>query len=235
MKLRRFTLSGLTQFGQYLDQLKAAPTTPPPDWLLTDNPGSEPAADVEVVDQKFATRFDAAKYLYGLLSVAKINSVERDVGLWAWLTLYFLRHLLPTRKIKDYPGALARYVPEVGNYKRYYRHLLLGPYSIYVAHKDDAERVRAVLATPVNHPGDIVEQLASRQELITSKTIMGAATKLYIKPENGELRKGYGGQDNGGPRRLTDILNQFDLTFDLHTLPAERLIEMLPKEFDRFR
>jgi hypothetical protein len=132
MKLRRFTQPGLVQFTQYLDQLKAAPTTPPPEWLLTDEIASEAAADVEVVDQQFATRFDAAEYLNGVLCAAKLNNVERDAGLWSWLTLLLFDQVCPPaqggqRKL----GELARYVPAVENFQRYYRHLLLGPYAIY--------------------------------------------------------------------------------------------------------
>jgi len=38
----------------------------------------------------------------------------------------------------------------------------------------------------------------------------------------------------GSARRLAAVLMQFDLTYDLHELTAEGLIEMLPKEFSKF-
>ncbi len=236
MKLRRFTQTGLTQFGQYLEQLKAAPPTPPPIWLLTDEDASEPAADVEVVDQSFAVRFDAAKYLDGLLSAAKIANVERDAGLWAWLTLLFFDQVCPVGKNGERkPGESARYLPAIDNFQRYYRHLLLGPYAIFRAHADEPERARGVLMTNVSAPGDVVEQLASRQELITNKNVMSVVTGLYFDKKKVSPKKGAGGKADGSPRRLADILNQFDLTFDLYSVPEEGLISLLPKEFDRFR
>ena len=73
------------------------------------------------------------------------------------------------------PGALARHIPEPGNFQRYYRHLLAGPYRIYRAHRDDPQRALALLCQPLDSPGDVVEQLASRQELVTNRGIMELA------------------------------------------------------------
>ena len=236
MKLRRFTQSGLTQFRQFLDQLKVAPTTPlPSPWLLTDDTASELVADIEIVNKDFTTRFDAATYLDSLLSKAKIANIERDAGLWAWLTLLFFDQVCPVgEQGARKPGELARYIPAVDNFQRYYRHLLLGPYAIYRAHADDPERARGVLMTKVSAPGDVVEQLASRQELITNKSVMSVVTRLYFDKQKASPKKGAGGKSDGSPRRLADVLNQFDLTFDLYSVPEIGLMSLLPKEFKRF-
>jgi hypothetical protein len=89
--------------------------------------------------------------------------------------------------------------------------------------------------TKVSAPGDVVEQLASRQELITNKSVMAVVSNLYFDKENHAPKKGSGGKADGSPRRLADILNQFDLTFDLYSVPQAGLLALLPKEFDRFR
>ncbi|MFQ5653524.1 MAG: hypothetical protein ACE5GW_02190 [Planctomycetota bacterium] len=44
-----------------------------------------------------------------------------------------------------------------------------------------------------------------------------------------------GGKGRGSARRLADLANQLDLTWDLHTMKAEELLEILPAEFDRFK
>jgi len=236
MKLRRLTESGITQFGQYLEQLKAAPTTPPPTWLLTDETTSEAVSDVEVVAREFDSRFDAAQYLDALVNSSGIQAAERNVGLWAWLSLFYFDQVCPT---KDggarKPGERARHIPDVENFQRYYRHLLLGPFAIYRAHADAPTRARGVLMTQVNAPGDVVEQLASRQELITNRSVMSAVTTLYYDTGQAGPKKGSGGKGDGSPRRLADIINQYDLTYDLYALSADGLLGLLPKEFDRFR
>jgi hypothetical protein len=126
-------------------------------------------------------------------------------------------------------------VPAVDDYKTYYRHLLAGPYRIYRAHQDDPSRVMAVLATAVEQPGDVVEQLASRQEIITSPPLMTAITTLYYRPAAGKLKSGAAGKGGGSARRLADVIQQFDLTWDVYGMDPSEFLTLLPSEFDRFK
>ena len=159
MKLRRLTQEGIALFTAYLGLLKTEPTTPSPTHLLEEEGASEAIPEeIQVDSTPFATRFDAAKYLCDRL--ANILDVERDTGLWAWLTLYYLDQLLPARKGKDWPGEMARLVPEVNAAFRYYRHLLLGPFVIYKAHISDPDRAFGILATSPSAPGEVVAQFA---------------------------------------------------------------------------
>ncbi len=79
-----------------------------------------------------------------------------------------------------------------------------------------------------------MEQLASRQSIITNDTIMEVASRLYIDASK-KQKKGAASKKNGSVRRFTEIINQFDLTWDLYGMSPERLMELLPKEFDKFR
>jgi hypothetical protein len=93
-----------------------------------------------------------------------------------------------------------------------------------------------VLCGPLHQPGDIVEQIASRQEIITNRGIMQAASSLYYDSSSIKPRRGAATKDGKGTvRRFTDILNQFDVTWDLYSLEASDVIQMLPDEFSRFR
>ena len=80
-----------------------------------------------------------------------------------------------------------------------------------------------------------MEQIASRLELVTNKAIMSIATELYIDEETDLPKRGAGGKSGGSPRRLADIFNQFDLTWDLYYMDKDHILQMLPAEFDRFR
>jgi hypothetical protein len=235
MKLSRLNEHGIQQFSLYLDQLKLAPSTPPPTWLLADGATSNTVSHVEVQERTFASRYAASHYLDGLITSASLEAAERDVGLWAWLSLFYFDQVCPIKDGVRKPGEQARHVPDVQNFQRYYRHLLLGPVAIYRAHIDDPDRARGVLMTRVNAPGDVVEQLASRQELITNHSVMKVVTSLYFDVSTGTPKKGSGGKADGSPRRLADIINQYDLTYDLYSLSADGLLSLLPKEFDRFR
>jgi len=276
--------------SQYLDQLKAAPTTPPPMWLLTDEVASEAVADVEVLDQPFATRFDAANYLQELLSAANINKVDRDAGLWSWLTLLFFDQVCPLGKAGERDaGETARYIPALDLSRRYYRHLLLaargksragvacgfcsgsslsklpvfaqyssflrldpeqnprrvaardfchgllGPYLIYVAHRDCPERLRGLLTSRLDvATAETYRLFIENPPLVACSAVVSVATKLYYDRKKGVIRRGAGSKEEGGCRRLVDFLQQLDCTFDLQRMSESQLLSYLPTEFRRF-
>src|SRR5262249_52817530 len=141
----------------------------------------ELVGNIEVEERSFHSRMEVARYLDGLLGKADLEEVERDAGLWAWLTLFYFDQVCPEGKGGARGvGDEARYIPAVQNFQRFYRHLLLGPYLIFRAHADQPSRVLGVLATAPSAPGEIVEQFASRQELISNRPVMNVVTRLYF-------------------------------------------------------
>lgn len=235
MNLGQLTEAGLEVFSDYLVRARLGEEVSVPRHLLSDPNYSTVLSDDVMVDagRSFGSRFNCAAYLHCALAEAPTD-MERNVGMWAWLSLLYFDQVCPAgkdggRKV----GEHARYIPAPNAFQRFYRHLLLGPYLVYRAHKDNPSVARAVLATPVNAPGDLVEQLASRQELVSNASAMGVATKLYVDSK-GNLKRGAGGKGPGSARRLVDVLNQFDLTYDLYAMPSDELLALLPKEFDRF-
>jgi hypothetical protein len=235
-KLARLNEAGLGTFAGWLETLKAGGSLLPPTPLLGDPQATEPLGTaVEVEPRTFASRLEAAKYLHDRFAAAGLADVEQDRGLWAWLSLFYFDAVCPPgRGGERNPGASARHIPESGNFQRYYRHLLAGRYRIYRAHRDDPQRALVVLCQPLDKPGDVVEQLASRQELITNRGIMALATRLYVDTATQRVKRGAGGKSGGSARRLSDVIEQFDLTWDLYAAAGEELAGLMPKEFERF-
>jgi hypothetical protein len=237
MKLRRFSDEGINRFRSFLDDLRREPTRAvPADILVNPEMSTEipSAPDVEV--REFNSRLDAAQYLNEILATVDDIDAPSTVGLWTWLTLFFFAQVCPPdhsegRKV----GENARYIPEVANYQRYYRHLLAGPYRIFRAHKDHIERASVLLCGPVHSPGEIVEQMVARQEVITNANAVALATNIYFDPGTGSFKRGAAGKGAGAARRLADVLNQLDVTWDLYWMSSDAILEMLPKEFDKFR
>lgn len=236
MMLSRFTDFGIYLFNEYLDKLEEVPQKNIPKDLLTSNIYSEVlTSEVDVCFFEHKTRFSIARYLHTVLNETGLTDLERDIKLWAWLTAFFFDILCPVdssgkRKLRE----RAAYIPEPGNYRRYYRHLLLGPYLIFRAHIDNPERAMALLCKPPHIITDIEGQIAASQELITNKSVVELTTKLYYDPSRKTTKKGAGGKGPGSPRRLVSILNQFDKTWDLYATSTDELLKLLPKEFDSF-
>ena len=231
MRLRRFTEVGISRFDDFrasspreVDQLYQ---------ILHDDACSESVgADIDVEARHLPTRFAVGEHLHSLFDDVAAPGVDTDVGIWTWLSAFYFEQLCP-QGIS--PGDRPRWVPAVDNYRQYYRHLLAGPYLIYRAHNDKPSRAMALLANPPHQPGDIAEQLASRQELVTNPSVMEVATRLYIDSETNNAKRGAAGRGPGSARRLAAVLNQLDLTWDLYGLYPDKLIDLLPEEFDQFK
>jgi hypothetical protein len=237
MELRRFNDSGLNEFREQLLTLKSDPTRDPPWHLLDDVRFTAPAAIGAVVERTvFTTRMEAAVAMNGLLGERPPPGTDRDTGQWSWLALFHFDSICPAdatgrRKV----GAAHRYILEGANHKTYYRHLLLGPYLIYRAHREEPQRALVLLCQPPDSPGDIVEQLASRQEIVSNPVMMRVATELYYDRATGAPKRGAGSKNRGSARRLAEVADQFDVTWDLFAVPWHSLLHRLPAEFDRFR
>ena len=157
-----------------------------------------------------------------------------DSGAWSWLALHLFDVLCPvsdgTRKLRED----ARYLLEAGDYRKAYRHLLAGPFLLMQAHRGEPDSVRGLLATSPDAPGEVYEQLAARKYTVTSPAVVAVATRLYFDQSSLKLKRGAGGSAGGSPRRLSEVLQQFDLTYDLQEIPTDRLLGILPTEFGRF-
>lgn len=236
MKTARLNENGIAVFAGWLEILKQGGSVQAPTTLLTD-PETIEALPVEVdVEQRtFVNRFEAAEYLFNRFAEAGLTDVDRDRGLWAWLSLFYFDSVCPAGKGgARKPGAQPRHIPEPGNFQRYYRHLLGGPFRIYRAHRDNPRSAMALLCQQLDSPGDVVEQLASRQELVTNRGVVALATKLYFDISTQRVKRGAGGKSGGSARRLSDVIDQFDLTWDLYASTGEELATVMPKEFAKF-
>lgn len=237
MKLRRLTSTGQEVFSRYLDLLATEPERDPPLDLLESPEHTEivsPAVTIEPTAP--ANRLELATHLHFVITSAGLADVERDVGLWAWLTLFHFDTVCPRGKGgARRPRERAAYLPEPNNFQRYYRHLLLGAYLIYRANEDNPRRAMAFLCKPPHVIDDIVAQLAARQEYVTNKAVVELATRLYFDATTGTHRRGAGGKGKGSARRLADVLAQYDVTWDLYAMNSDEFLRVLPPEFDRFK
>lgn len=238
MLLRRLNAEGIAMFKKYLVALKNNSSEAPPFELLTDSEYSEEILPpVEIEQQTFASRYEAAAYLSLTLDeLENSHDVLRDAGLWVWLTLFYFDQACPlTAAGVREPKALERLIPNIGNYQRYYRHLFAGPYRVYRAHRDMPERTLALLCSPVHISGDVFEQFAAYQGIVTAPGAIEAITTLYYNPTTATLKRGAATKKPGSARRLVDFLNQIDLTWDLYSIRAGQLLDLLPREFQKYR
>lgn len=232
MELRRFNAKGIKLFQSFLDSCTGEAPLPWPESILSDAEYCETIGSfIDLKARPFATRFELAEYLHEQFEAASFRPARADSGLWAWIACYYFREICPISKGKLQPGSAPRWIPQSGDWRRYYRHLVAGPYSIFHAHRDSPLRAFAVLCQRPGRPGDLVEQLASRQQIVTNPSIMQVATDWFVDIASGQQKRNANSKGAGGPRRFIDVLGQFDLTWDLSIMSPEDLRARLPMEF----
>ena len=224
---------GIRRFAEFLGKARAGEDLPVPREVLEDPATSSLLAPpVEIEDRKFSSRLEAAAYLTG--RIGGLRDVNYNRGLWAWLALFYFEHVCPPdplghRVVK----AEALYIPGTASW-RYYRHLLAGPFRIFQLY---GARASLLLQGPVDELSDLMEQFASRQEFITNPAIIGAANTLYYDPEKQRPKRGAASTKRkpSTSRRFIDVVQQFDVTYDLYAMEPGQLLDLLPKEFNPWR
>lgn len=234
--------TGIKKFENYLINLKEHGSAEYPARVLQDDACTEIfEGKVEVNCRTFDTKFDAAEYLYSKFGRLPQARIQYNRGLWAWLALFYFEAICPVAGNGDRRvGESVRYIPPAPGtsefWQKYYRHLLAGPYRIYYVHK----KYSAIfLQRPVHVHGELSEQLASRQDIIANTNLIKAVDRLYVdrsRDAKGIPKSGITSRDKPGTlRRLVDIVQQLELTYDLYCMSEKEIINLLPREFDRFR
>lgn len=234
MKIRRLTKAGLEQFQRFIED---NPNNPLPRALLSEHEYTRPVPDAPTLElQKFNTRFDFGLYLVDKISGFINSGYQYDIGVWSWIVLFYFDQICPLQNGKRSPSRINYYILDPHEYKRYYHHLARTPFMLVSVHGKNAE---ILLTQPLHQSGEIIEQFASRQEIVTNKSLIEAVSELYlVRKEDGsaKFKRGSAGKNTGGTfRRLAGILGQFDLTYDFRTMPPTDILQILPSEFNRFK
>ena len=229
-ELRSLTAAGIDVFERFLvDKASGMETAFPAQLLDDDALAPLVSGSVTLEPKNFKSRFELAEYLHTRFEAGGFIPNLRDTGLWTWIAALFFYDILPRN---NKVGALSRWVLREADYRRYYRHLVAGPYGIYRAHRDNPRRALAVLCQKPGTPGDIVEQIASRQEIVASPSVMQVATWAMLAPgPDPKPRSGAGGKGKNSALRFVEVLRQFELTWDFASMPPEQLMELFPREF----
>jgi hypothetical protein len=237
IQLRGLTEPGLNQASEILSTLRSGEKRAVPEGFLQDPELTFPtrARLKELNGQVVKNRWELALWLSRDLSLDSAGDAALlPPPAWSWLAMQLLDILAPAgdkgRKIRED----ARYLLQADDYRETYRHLLAGPYFLFRAHADNPSAIRGLLATGPDAPGEVYEQLASRKFLVTSRAVVTVATELYLDSATGRLRRGAGGEGAGSARRLSEVLQQFDKTYDMQNMTPEVLLDLLPQEFRRF-
>jgi len=236
MQARIFNENGIEYFKDILQQIKEGEINEIPKDLINSTSYTLPFEENIDFDLRlFTSKKEITIYLHDKLDNLERAKIHYNTHLWSWLSAFYFDSVCPINKNNERKvGALVRHVLNIEDWNRYYRHLLASSFRLYDELGDLAE---IYLSGKSYEFGEHLEQLASQQKFATSRGVVEAATILYWDKKNSKIKKN--ARDKIGPgiiRRFTiDILNQFDLTYDLNSMSGEEIIALLPDEFNEWK
>lgn len=239
--LRIFNESGIEKFREYIESVADGSTELMPESLIkSDEYSAENKLRIEIEQLVFTTKKEITEYLHDIISKLEEEEVYYSTGLWTWLSAFYFDTVCPliedgTRK----PHAEVRHILNTQHWGRYYRHLLATPVRLYA---ELGELSKIYLAGSPDRHGDLLEQLASTQEIATARGIVEAATLLYWDESAGGIRRGATSKGSsgkgtpGGVRRFARaIIPQFQMTYDINAMSGEEILKLLPEEFGNWK
>lgn len=181
----------------------------------------------------FATARQMAAAVLSAFGTRSPQELLVNTGLWAWLAFVLRESLYPRNaEGKRKLGEVHRWLPSNPNdFQKAQRHMVRMPVLLLATLGKNSDHLLCGLPSV---PGELKEQLTSQQDMF-HPSFQAVARALYYDEAKKGLKRGTGGKGGGSPRRLAKVRSQLDVTWDLFAVPAERLLDMLPKEFDRFK
>jgi hypothetical protein len=237
LQLRKLNEAGLAEFSSYVNKLRDGLPVIRPHYLLTDERTSCPTKyQIFVRSPKFDTRYDMAVYLVDLLKgldAKDKQSLIGDTGLWSWLALLWFDQFCPKNSAGNItkPSKANNFVMS-SDYRHRPRHAVYMSWQLVDRYGVDA---RFMLSKSLDTRGEIIEQIAGRQEIIGQQGVIKLASKLYSDQKTKGFKKGAAARvSQGCIARYINWLTQLKVNYDLFSIDEVELEKMLPKEFDRF-
>lgn len=242
IELRELTERGIQRFESYLRDLdNSKESIPKPDLNVEPFSNTLELKEKIYIDEKktFKSRLDIGNYLQqklSLVGVGRENVItekqEQWMNVWTWLAYVWVNQFVPVRNGVHVVPAISRFIGS-SDWRRFYRHFVSTPYYIFSLHK--SQKSKLFLECPPTVHNEFMEQIGSRQWIITSTQLVELAYTLYWNREENRSKRGASGKGKGTVRRFGKVMNQFMLTYDIHQMNIEEILDLLPSEFNEWK
>lgn len=185
------------------------------------------AKDLEI--KKFKNSYELAKAIHYSLKECEYSDIYEDECLWDWLALQLWDQIFV-------PGEMYGYMPYrytlVLSREDQFRHLIRGPwYALY----HYGENSKIFTYTKTYQQNDFLEQYIKVTHMREMQNIPEVCMKLYYDTETERALPGVTKGKKGGFPRLRDKIGQFNKVKYLWEMKSEQIINMLPKEFNKYK
>lgn len=233
MLVRQFRQTGIEAFQAFLASCREDPEIEIPDDLLDDDALSTAVSPpVTAEPREFIERADAVEYLGEVLAPLPEHDVANNAGLWSWLALFYFDEVCPIREGRRRVKNDYHYIFEPKNSRHFYRHLLFIAWRIHLI---SPRPNRLFLHAPVSSLDKVTTEVMKRLYLTRIPCIFEVLDRLYWDDERERARAGIVQANTVRPgdliHRLPIRIQQLEKTYDLYSLDADQMIELLGEEF----
>jgi len=232
MKLRKLNEQGVEVFRDYINDLRSGADQNIPNYLLDSDEYSEDIQfELEITKPEFKSRLEMGVYLVDLFDGLNITPYIGDIGFWSWLALYWFEQLCSEKEGKLNPSMDYNYILSK-NFRHRPRHAVYMTWQLVTRYGEDCA---FMLCKAMSTRGELTEQMMARQENLSSESVMKLANALYFDSETKTFKKGAAARKSAGcVARYITWLEQIKMTYDVFSISADELKDLLPAEFDRF-
>lgn len=235
--VRQLNKTGMDAFRNYIQASRLGNLAPTPYHLLYESRYSESLRQhIEIDRNQFYTKYETATYLTRIFVNLDQNEISYNGGLWSWISLYYLEELLKAKILgKNKLNAPDNYILEVeqGNLKwrEYSHHLLATPFYLYRRHGEEA---RMLLTGPIGSRMALAFEIVARQQFARSREFIKLVNRIY-SDSHGKMKRGASSSKTpGSVHRLIRIFQQLEFTYDIFDMSCEKMIKLLPPEFNEW-
>ena len=236
MILRQFNNNGIKRFREELEKYRKDSLSPIDFHMLEDNALTENVpGGGNITAQIFKTKGDAGSHIHSLLKSTALtpNEIASNTELWSWLSLFFFDSLCPQnpqgrRKVNDVHFYI---YDQRWNY--YYRHLLFVSWKVWDMTQGNH---RLITSTKIHEIDRVTRFIMNDLTMIRIPCIFKVLDHVYWNANAQKTRKNITGTGSnirkGDISRFKRVIRQLEKTYDLQSLNAKELIELLGDEFD---
>ena len=245
MWVRAFTNQGMQTFQTFLDRYQeGAARIEDAEQLAASTQYSEivePRISIDI--PRSCLKRDLAALVVNSFTEAGYEELptrasERNRGLWTWLAAASF-HLIRSRAVRSGNPRLRDYSYYILSDSgiRYYCHRVAGPARIHWMLRDTKQGARLFLNSEIDQVSEFEERLAVTIRHVSNRELMKVADTLYFDTKTFRQKRG-AVSDAGRPgvlRRFMTVIDQLDRTYDLYSMNADQILDLLPHEFDRWK
>lgn len=231
---RRFNQSGLSLFSDYVSSTTRS-EPPPADLLFDGRYTEELPIDLEVSPLPTDSKYDLGQsVLTGVEQDSDVSRLLADPAVWPWLSLYHSSRTMPVRNGARFIGKPHRHLitssSDWAKYDHGHRHLVRGAVQCVLYFGIYAR----VLLADAGSASKAEENILSRKSgypLAYMRNAVEAYYDIHYDADAGRARRGANSTGRGGIIHFVRCLAQLDVNYDVVSLSAAKLLELLPEDF----